>query len=81
MGLAERLNEYPKQFPKGPKCYVWIVLESFQGADREALEAALEPNSGWTATALLTPLRDEGHNLSKSSIERHRRGECACPRK
>lgn len=80
MSLADRLSTYPKRGIQGPRCHTWLLLESLPEDERAALAAALLPDSGWTASALAALLRDEGHVLSKSSIDRHRRGECACPR-
>ena len=80
MSLADRLSTYPKRGRQGPRCHTWLLLESLVDDEREALAAALLPDSGWTSSSLSSLLRDEGHSLSKSSIDRHRRGECACPR-
>lgn len=80
MGLSEKLSTYPKRGQQGPRCHTWLLLDSLPDDEREALAAALQPDSGWTASALSLLLREEGHHLSKSSIDRHRRGECACPR-
>ena len=74
MSLAERLAT-PASTPS--RCGVHRVLAKLDDADRQALLAALA-NPDFTASAISTALRAEGHHLLGDSIRRHRRGVCSC---
>jgi hypothetical protein len=63
----------------GPECRVAAVLGKLTKADQADLHAAVADIS-LPATAIGRGLRSLGHTVSDSQLQRHRRGECACPR-
>lgn len=63
----------------GPRCTAATVLDTLTDADRAALIAALADRS-ITVTVIVNALtQTTGKKPSRSGLERHRRGECACP--
>lgn len=61
----------------GPKCRVALLRANLDKKDLAVLEDALA-SAGVSTSAIVTALRSEGHDIARSSIERHRRGDCAC---
>jgi hypothetical protein len=53
------------------------MLSRLIDTEADALQDMID-DPAWMATEISRALRDEGERLSASSIQRHRRGECAC---
>jgi hypothetical protein len=64
---------------KGPACHTSRILEKLSKADAADLRGALA-DVMIPATAISRALDKLGHQLSATSLARHRRGECGCPR-
>ncbi|MFI7678549.1 hypothetical protein [Actinophytocola sp. NPDC049390] len=75
MALSERLSA-PPAGPQRP-CGVRRILTRLTDADRAAFVAALDDDR-WTTTALLAELQAEGHEVSHTTVLRHRKGLCSC---
>jgi hypothetical protein len=75
--LADLLEEIQSQVRPGPRCHVGRVFDHLTEADRKTLEEALS-SERYSARAISGALRLRGLTVSRSSIERHRRGECRC---
>lgn len=75
MPLSERLSAPPARPPR--PCGVRRILSRLSDADRAAFEAALGDDR-WTTTALLAELLAEGHEVSHTTVLRHRKGYCSC---
>lgn len=75
MGLADAIAEATRK--PGTLCTVGRVRAGLTDADRDALDAAFaDPKIA--AQQIMRALRAEGHEATRSPIERHRRGDCAC---
>ena len=75
MGLADAIAAARKQ--PGGKCTVGKLRSTLTAADLQALDAALaDPDV--SSGQIIDGLRAEGHEATRSPIDRHRRGECAC---
>jgi hypothetical protein len=59
------------------RCAVAVVLGCLDNKESAQVMAALQDKS-IAGSAIASVLRDEGHNLSAFSVNRHRRRECAC---
>lgn len=75
MSLADALREHAVTI-KGPSCTVCALLKTLDKTDAKILNEALFDPS-YTHTGIARALRAEGHNVSSSSLSRHRKGECA----
>ena len=75
MGLADAIAEATRR--PGTLCTVGRVRDALNDADRAALDAALA-DPAISAQQIMRALRAEGHEATRSPIERHRRGDCAC---
>ena len=82
--LAERLAQTNVATHHGPKCAVGVLLSRLDEADRVALVAALERDSGQQHEGIAEALADEGFFAAGGGLIRghtvgwHRRGKCAC---
>lgn len=77
MSLAEKLAE-PVKDRGGRKCALCLLLPDLPDDEREAVEEAVHPDSGWSGRALARVLQDEGHeDVKKSTVENHRREHIA----
>ena len=75
MGLADAIAEATRR--PGTLCTVGRVRAGLNDADRVALDDALgDPRV--SAQQIMRALRAEGHEATRSPLERHRRGDCAC---
>ncbi len=74
MALSERLSTPPS--PKPAPCGVRRVLAALSEADAVALAVA-RAGDEWTTMDIRSALRDEGHQVSYSTVFRHRKGECS----
>lgn len=86
MSLSDRL-ENASANSKSSVCKIGKLLNSEQLSkkDKDYLSAVLEvpdtdPNRV-TNSSLARVLREEGFDISDSSVDRHRRKDCACYRK
>jgi len=86
MSLSDRLSK-AAEMARISLCKVGVLLstDALNAKDKEHLASILEvpmgdprriPNS-----ILAKVLREEGHDISNSSMDRHRRGDCSCARK
>lgn len=76
MGLAEELAELAAPSPR-PRL-VARILATFDGEDREALEAALRNVHGFSGRRLAAFLTSKGHPISESAISQWRRDRGYC---
>tara|TARA_R110000868_G_scaffold292879_1_gene553390 strand:+ start:474 stop:713 length:240 start_codon:yes stop_codon:yes gene_type:complete len=76
MALADALATVLASKP-GPKCTVSRLLAKLDPAERADYEAALA-NDELSAVTICKAFALEGHSVSRSPVERHRRGGCAC---
>jgi hypothetical protein len=75
MPLAERLSSPPAR--RSRPCAVGRLLADLPESDRAALLRVLG-DDGWTTSDILAELRAEGHQVSHTTLLRHRKDECAC---
>ena len=75
MTFAERARQ--AQSVKGPPCLARVWLDSLDPAYRaEVLEALADKSI--TTSAIIDLLRADRHDVSRSSITRHRNRGCRC---
>jgi len=79
VGLLGEVREAQAAHRKGLPCSVSVALEGLQGEDRKDFEEALADESIYGST-LSRVLKARGFVVPQESIQRHRRGVCACPR-
>jgi len=79
MSLLGEVREAQKGTRPGLPCVVERIREGLQGQDAKDFEAALTDPAVYS-TALTAVLRARGFNVARGAINRHRRGECGCPR-
>lgn len=66
-----------KTIRKGPPCAISVILGRLADSDAASLREALS-NGDIAHTTIYRVLTDNGFNLSINTVQRHRRGECAC---
>ena len=76
MALADALATVLAIKP-GPACRVSRLLDSLTPADRPDYVAALADDN-LSCVTIVRAFGIEGHTIGRSSVERHRRGDCAC---
>ena len=80
MSLAAKLKQL--QDDQRTLCKIGVILAELPPADSTALKAALDAPEGephrLTNVQIAKFLREEKYQLSVSSVDRHRRGDCAC---
>lgn len=64
---------------KVKKCFVAEKASTLTKEDKKILFDAIA-NPAWSLQALSTALGERGVELSRSTLERHRKGRCACPK-
>lgn len=85
MTLSERLTHSSK--PQERFCKIGLILNGTQlsAEDNKVLKDFLDTPEGvvgrLTNAAIAVALRAEGFDISNSSVDRHRGGQCACNRK
>lgn len=63
------------------RCSVAGLLAVLTDKERAAFEEAMaKPQTQMPATVIADRLQKHDHDISASSIQRHRRGACLCPR-
>ena len=86
MSLSERLQNVSVT-AKASVCKIGKILQAdkLSQEDKKYLSAILDvpenDPSRVTNAALARVLREEGFDVSDSSVDRHRRGDCSCQRK
>jgi hypothetical protein len=78
MALSSRLNQPPRSVHGSP-CSIGTLLATLTGGELEAFKTMLG-STEWNATAIYDAVRDEGYEIGRQSINRHRRGACRCYR-
>jgi hypothetical protein len=66
----------------GGRCMVGTVLAKLDGLDKPTkakLMAALADRERFSADGLAAVFTGLGYEMSRSPVERHRRGQCQCP--
>lgn len=58
-------------------CFVAKTAATLTDQDRKILLEAIA-NPAWSIAALVDALRTRGVNLSRTVIDRHRKGKCGC---
>lgn len=68
--------------PRGSRCSVSATLnaETIPAAVRADLAVALADPEHYTGGAIARALRRRDVDLAEGAIQRHRRGDCRCPR-
>ncbi len=61
----------------GTKCTVEVIRGKMTVADRDDFDGHL--TAGTPAAAIARALKVDGFSVSQGSVQRHRRGDCACP--
>lgn len=75
MSLLQDIYAYrPAKMP----CSFISVMQQLDEQDRADLVTALADTNVMTS-AILNALKGRGFDVSKNTMARHRRGECACP--
>ncbi len=69
--LAANVRKRP-----GTKCAVCQALGTFDQATRDAIEAAMGDTERFAANGLVGVLARLGHDVGRSTVERHRKREC-----
>lgn len=72
--LVSRLTA-PAPKPERIQCSVTLLLLSLDQEERDALNAVLALDSGWTDAAIVAALHLEGHEIGESALGKHRRGK------
>lgn len=78
MSLADRVTAPPPR-RGGLPCSLGTLLASLETAERHALQQMLDSHR-WTEPMIHDALTAEGHNVSRTSVGHHRRGNCRCPK-
>jgi hypothetical protein len=77
MGIAQQVAARPKKRP-GPKCSVWVALQRLAPDDAaELVELMARPVWDIPHVGLVGWLQGEGHDVTQSTMSRHRRGYCS----
>lgn len=64
---------------RGPLCSVNVILSELTPELRTLVEDRIA-NQRYTSTQIAKALSNNGHPIGDTSIQRHRRQECACSR-
>ncbi len=75
MGLKERAEAAIKR--RGSTCVIRL-LQLADDEREELMELLADP--AMPGSAIARALADDGHHVTGLSIQRHRRGDCQCPR-
>ena len=78
--IAALLAQHRKA-KRGSRCLVGIALERMEGDPdtRTAILAAMADRDSFGAEGLAKVFTSLGYEMSRSPVERHRRGDCQCP--
>lgn len=76
MGFADSLKvEQERGVKKGPLCSVCVLIGQLPKQDGKALSDALADPTVQTSV-IFRALRSEGHQISSTTLGRHRKREC-----
>ena len=78
MGLLEDIKR-ERPTPNRPTCTIATIVRDLDDEDRAAFETVIYDYSV-PCSAIGRALRGRGVNVSDQTLNRHRRGICACPR-
>lgn len=79
MAFVDRVASPTPKYLPGPKCKVFVFLESLSSDEREAFEKMLA-DSRWTYSGLSDAIgedKDYDVYIAADSLSRHIRGRCA----
>lgn len=76
MGFLSAALERQHQAAPGPKCSIGLILSKLDDSDVRVLREALV--SEMRGTQIAAALKEVGHPVSSSTVQRHRRGLCSC---
>lgn len=76
MALADRLHETPHRNPGGT-CSVGALLDRLPEPESDALNKMLN-ELGWSQNKIYDAIVDEGHEVGRQTIGRHRSRACSC---
>lgn len=77
MALAARIQDNaPRRKPSGLPCSVQKLLDDLPADESAALQFMLD--DGWSQERIYAELKDEGHEVGKQTINRHRSKACRC---
>lgn len=79
MSLRDTLDAEKAAARKGPPCTFAGIFDRLDKADAEALRSYLADGSV-TTTVILRALQAEGFSVGQNTVQRHRKGICACGR-
>lgn len=76
MALADRVTQPAPERAHGLPCSVGRLLADLPEAEADALRHML--GNGWSMNQIYDALSDEGHNVGRQTINRHRSRSCRC---
>lgn len=71
MSLADRL-EAPPPSVRQVRCSLCLAMRRMDPADAEAVQQAVQADSGWSDPALSAMLEGEGFDVPESALGNHR---------
>ncbi len=77
MGIFDGITEERRH--GGRRCTVAVICEQLEAEDRIALVEVLR-NTSVPASSIRDRLVSAGYEISKDTLNNHRRGDCRCPR-
>lgn len=79
MAIADRIKQDPPPALGGLPCSIGNLFKTLPESEQAALTAMLY-ELNWNATQVYDALRDEGHEVGRQSVNRHRGKRCRCYR-
>jgi hypothetical protein len=79
MDIDELLNANARK-KSGTKCMVGSALAKLDAATKAKLVAAIADRDRFTAQGIASVFTELGPEMSRAPVERHRRGDCQCPK-
>lgn len=76
MSFAQLAATPTRKLPGNP-CSIAALLDSLDDTERAALQAMLDDRR-WTSIAIYRSILDEGHDVARQTVNRHRAGLCRC---
>jgi hypothetical protein len=77
MGILENI-EPPKRFI--PSCHIRTIMADLDETDRTILNGWLADTATWSGAAIAQALNSQGIEVSRTSVNIHRKGGCSCLR-
>jgi len=77
MALIDSIDKFTNK-DRGDGCNVPVVLAKLNAEDKKALLDAIA--KGVPTSTLTSALRAEGYKLGDATLNKHRKGECVCPK-